>query len=326
MEQKNYLKIVWLVAFVAFAAVSCWATAESLHMLLSSWPLIMCWIVTVGFFIIASLGTKMIVDSLNQNVYVEKRGLHLIGGIIIVLVFWLICSMPTNTHTFFYRTVIVDKVTSDLSTTRGYLGQIKNNTNNKNQAQLKINELKNTVDMYLGELEAEIKNEANPGDGPKSSEIRRKLASVLGVDKIDPLSFKGTSAQDRLKLCDAYRTKVYLLAESREENIRNTILSPNADNLKEVKSIDANLALVRKYINDGTIDLNNPEDVTGDDGVCAKLTEGYSTVKKNRDFVNFASKADENRYTTEHPITEVKRLISVFDVWDDFGSPVKVRG
>lgn len=85
MEQKNYLKLIWMVAFIAFAAVSCWATAESLHLLLSSWPLAMCWVVTVGFFIIASLGTKMIVDSLNQDIYLEKRGLRLVGGIVIVL-------------------------------------------------------------------------------------------------------------------------------------------------------------------------------------------------------------------------------------------------
>lgn len=82
MEQKNYLKLVWMAAFLAFALVSCWATAESLHLLLSSWPVVMCWIVTIGFFIIASLGTKMIVDSLNQNIYLEKRGLHLVGGIV----------------------------------------------------------------------------------------------------------------------------------------------------------------------------------------------------------------------------------------------------
>ena len=127
MEQKNYLKILWVAAFAAFAAVSCWATAESLHLLLSTWPLAMCWVVTIGFFIIASIGTKMIVDSLNQNIYMEKRGMRLIGGLIIVLIFWLVCSMPTNTHTFFYRTLINDMVTTDISTTRGYLGQIKNN-------------------------------------------------------------------------------------------------------------------------------------------------------------------------------------------------------
>lgn len=315
MEQKNYLKLIWMVAFIAFAAVSCWATAESLHLLLSSWPLAMCWVVTVGFFIIASLGTKMIVDSLNQDIYLEKRGLRLVGGIVIVLIFWLICSMPTNTHTFFYRTVINDKVNTDISTTRGYLSQIKNNTNNKTQATVKVNELKNNVDVLLGELEAEIKNEVNPGFGPKSKEILRKFATLLEVDKVEPLSYKGTSKQDRDKLCDAYRTKIYILAENRATNIMVHILSPNSDNIKEVKRDDENLALVKKYIGDKTINLNDAEDV---EDVCDKLNTAYNTVKKNSDFINFSSKTDEANYTADNPITKVKRMISVFDVWEDF--------
>lgn len=315
MEQKNYLKLIWMVAFIAFAAVSCWATAESLHLLLSSWPLAMCWVVTVGFFIIASLGTKMIVDSLNQDIYLEKRGLRLVGGIVIVLIFWLICSMPTNTHTFFYRTVINDKVNTDISTTRGYLSQIKNNTNNKTQATVKVNELKNNVDVLLGELEAEIKNEVNPGFGPKSKEILRRFATLLEVDKVEPLSYKGTSKQDRDKLCDAYRTKIYILAENRATNIMAHILSPNSDNIKEVKRDDENLALVKKYIGDKTINLNDAEDV---EDVCDKLNTAYNTVKKNSDFINFSSKTDEANYTADNPITKVKRMISVFDVWEDF--------
>lgn len=315
MEQKNYLKLIWMVAFIAFAAVSCWATAESLHLLLSSWPLAMCWVVTVGFFIIASLGTKIIVDSLNQDIYLEKRGLRLVGGIVIVLIFWLICSMPTNTHTFFYRTVINDKVNTDISTTRGYLSQIKNNTNNKTQATVKVNELKNNVDVLLGELEAEIKNEVNPGFGPKSKEILRKFATLLEVDKVEPLSYKGTSKQDRDKLCDAYRTKIYILAENRATNIMAHILSPNSDNIKEVKRDDENLALVKKYIGDKTINLNDAEDV---EDVCDKLNTAYNTVKKNSDFVNFSSKTDEANYTADNPVTKVKRMISVFDVWEDF--------
>ena len=315
MEQKNYLKLIWMVAFIAFAAVSCWATAESLHLLLSSWPLVMCWVVTVGFFIIASLGTKMIVDSLNQDIYLEKRGLRLVGGIVIVLIFWLICSMPTNTHTFFYRTVINDKVNTDISTTRGYLSQIKNNTNNKTQATVKVNELKNNVDVLLGELEAEIKNEVNPGFGPKSKEILRKFATLLEVDKVEPLSYKGTSKQDRDKLCDAYRTKIYILAENRATNIMAHILSPNSDNIKEVKRDDENLTWVKKYIGDKTINLNDAEDI---EDVCDKLNTAYNTVKKNSDFINFSSKTDEANYTADNPITKVKRMISVFDVWEDF--------
>lgn len=315
MRQNNYLKFVWAVAFVAFAGVSCWATAESLHLLLSSWPLVLCWIVTIGFFIIASLGTKMIVDSLNQNIYIENKGFHLIGGIIIVLIFWLICSLPTNTHTFFYRTVINDKVNTDISTTRGYLSQIKNNTNNKTQATIKVNELKNNVDVLLGELEAEIKNEVNPGFGPKSKEILRKFAGLLGVDKVEPLSYKGTSKQDRERLCDAYRTKIYILAENRANNIMAHILTPNQDNVKDVKRDDENLALVKRYINDKTLNLNDAEDI---EDVCDKLNTAYNTVKKNSDFVNFSSKEDEANYTANNPITKVKRMISVFDVWEDF--------
>lgn len=318
MEQKNYLKLVWVLSFIAFASVSCWATAESLHLLLPSWPAVMCWIVTVGFFIIASIGTKMIVDSLNQNVYIEKRGAHLIGGIILTLLFWLVCSMPTNTHTFFYRTLINDKVSADISMTRGYLGQIKNNTNNKEQAELKVKELEGNVNTLLGELESEIMNEANPGFGPKSKEILRKFAVLFEIDKIEPLTYKGTSKQERIKLCDAYRKKMFILRDSKANNIKAQILSPSPDNVKEVKAVDENLALVKKYIAEGTIDLNNPEDITGEGGVCDKINDGYNAIKKNKNFVIFSPKTDEDIYTADNPVTKVKRMVSVFDVWHDY--------
>jgi len=60
MEQKNYLKVFCAAAFIAFAAVSCWATVESLHLLLSAKdsniPVIFVWIITVGFFFFFSFG------------------------------------------------------------------------------------------------------------------------------------------------------------------------------------------------------------------------------------------------------------------------------
>lgn len=315
MNQTNYLKLFSLIAFLAFATISCWATAESLHLLLPNLPKIVCWVITIGFFFIASWGSKMIVDSLNQNIYLEKRGLRLVFGIFILIIFWLICSMPTNTHTFFYRNVIGDKVNTDIAITRGYLGQIKNNTKNKDQATLKINELENDIKILLGELEAEIKVETLPGFGKKSKEILRKIADKLGVAKIEPLSHKGVSKQELIMLCDAYRKKIMTLTDTRKNNLISHILSPNPDNLKEAKIHDDNLALVKKYIDEGTIDLNEANDIKD---VCDKLNTGYNTVKKNRNFVNFASEYDEAKYTADNPVTEVKRTISVFDVWTDF--------
>lgn len=73
--------------------------------------------------------------------------------------------------------------------------------------------------------------------------------------------------------------------------------------------------MVKRYINDKTLNLNDAEDI-GD--VCDKLNTAYNTVKKNSDFVNFSSKEDEANYTANNPITKVKRMISVFDVWEDF--------
>lgn len=315
MEQNKFLKLFSVLAFLAFAAVSCWATAESLHLLLPSFPLVMCWIVTIGFFFIASWGTKMIVDSLNQQIYMEKRGLNLIGGIFILIVFWLICSMPTNTHTFFYRNAINDKVTDDISLTKSYLAQIKDNTVTDDKIKLKCVELQNKVDTKLGELKAEIMNDANPGFGPKAKAILREFAEILGVAKIEPLSFKGTSIQDRQKLYDAYRTKMYILLESKTANIIKEMTPSNQDYRVLAERDFKNLELTEQYIKDGTLNLNDAEDIQS---VCDNLNQGYGTIRNYSQFVNFKNENDEIDYTAPNSVTKVKRMISVFDVWKDF--------
>ena len=75
------------------------------------------------------------------------------------------------------------------------------------------------------------------------------------------------------------------------------------------------VVMVQKAVNDGTLDLMRAKDILE---VCDKLNVAYNTVKQNRDFVNFASKADEEAYTADTPVTRVKRMVSVVDVWKDF--------
>lgn len=315
MNENKFLKLFGLLAFLAFAAVSCWATAESFHLLLSSWPLAMCWVVTIGFFFIASWGTKMIVDSLNQKIYLEKRGLRLFGGILILLIFWLACSMPTNTHTFFYRSVINDKVTNDLTTTEGYLMQIRDNATTEARIKIRLAELEKKVDVKLGELKAEIENDANPGFGPKAKEILRDFAEILGVVKIEPLTFKGTSIQDRQKLYDAYRQKMYILMESKKLNIIKEMTPSNNNHQKQADKDYKNLVLVKKYVEDGTLNLNDAEDIKS---ICDKLNAGYATIRTYKQFVDFKDETDQMTYTAPNAVTKVKRMISVFDVWEDY--------
>lgn len=226
MNENSYLKISMVALFLAFAAISCWATAESLHLLLPDWPVAAAWTVTVGFFFIASWGTKMITDSLNQDIYMEHRGLKLLGGILIVLVFWLVCSMPTNTHTFYYRSHVNEEVTQDITTTKAYLEQIKDGTVTANTIKKDLSEFDNKVDVKLGELEAEIKNEANPGFGEKAKSILHEFAELLSVPKIEPLTYRSTSVQARQALYNAYREKIYILAKTKKQNIIRSLTPP----------------------------------------------------------------------------------------------------
>lgn len=315
MDNTNYKKILSLFGFLLSGAVSCWATAESLHLLLATWPIFFCYAIAIGFFIIASIGFKMILDSFNQNVYMENRGTHLVLGTVLVIVFWLFCSMPTNTHTFFYRNLINDRVSNEITTTQGYLAQIKDGTVTEDNINAKITEFRNQVNVKLGQLEAEIRNEANPGNGPRAKAILSEFASLLDVPEIKPLSFKGTSQQEREVLCREYRKMIYTLRDAKEKNIINE-MTPANDNYKKVAERDyKNLDIVKENISNGNIDVNDAEDVKM---VCDKINQGYSTIKMYSQFVNFKNNEDKVAYTASNPQTKVSRLLSVYDVWVDF--------
>jgi len=317
MGQNNYLKIISVIAFIALASVSCWATQESLHLLLPSWPQAICWVVTIAFFIIASWGTKLVVDSLNQNVFVDGRGKKLCAGILIVLVFWLVFSMPTNTHTFFYRNTINSIASFDITTTKSYLDQLKNNTLTEKKILDKQTETSNAVWSLFREFVAEIRNDANPGIGPNARRILTEFATLLQVKEIKPLSYLGTSEQQREKLVIAYRAKIQMLLDTRLMNIRNSMITPDEDTYKKQASADwTNLDLMESAINNHDADLNSADDVNE---LNKRLEKGYSTIKNYHQYIEFLD-GDKDQYLPENgePITKVKRMLSVFGVWKDF--------
>jgi hypothetical protein len=318
MKDNGYLKILWLVGFIAFASVSCWATTESLHLLLASWPKIMCWIVTIGFFIIASIGTKLIVDSLNQNVFVQNPGLELIGGVILVLIFWLIFSMPTNTHTFFYRTTITDVVTQDLSTTEDYLQKLYANVKTENDIKAKQEEITRKVNTQFTAFINEIDNGANPGFDKRAKSILEDIANTLQSGEIPVLSVPSTISPKQMNLIkEQYRKMIYNLLEQRKaeisKNIRNSqesVYKPIAQ--KQIKNIETMKGVVANMGAQGKIDNNviTQADLT--------LKQAYTTIKNYKDFVYFQSNADKELYLAPNQVTKTSRMLSVIDVWKDF--------
>ena len=317
MNENKFLKYFSIAAFVVLVFVSCWATVESLHLLLSTWPIAIFWIVAVIFFVVASIGTKLIVDSFNHNIRVENRPFKLIGGLILVLAFWLCFSMPTNTHTFLYRSVASGIVKEDIQTTVGYLNQLANDTRTEEMINTKLVEFDNKIKAKLTELEIEIKNEANPGFGPHATEILRQFAELLDVPKVEPISNRGIgTVEQRNKLVDMYREKIYALAETKKDAIRKSMENTNKNEYQGVaKTCVLNLNAIANDMNKNSSALNN---VKFADELNNRLSDGYATIKIYNNFVSFDSESDKSRYTAENPVTKVKRLMSVFDVWKDF--------
>ena len=306
MNGKAFFKIGAILFYLVLAAYSCWATTHSLHLLMPTVPTILVWGITIAFFIVASFGTKLIVDSLNQNVYQENRRGMLIGGIVLTALFWLVCSMPTNTHTFFYNQKIGDVITQDINVTQGYLKQL---------AERQVTDPEFTeLEEMVGDLQLAMNNEFNgvpgkssgrKGNGQFVMESMRKINNELGSDiHIDP----------RNNVYDVQILNRYNTAITRELNKvkRNQYQTQDADKAQLISDdLDVMADTLDIMVDAGSID----EDII-------KQTEGvlqraYALIKLNAKYVMFDLN-DEDIYTADNLVTRTKRLLSVFDVWADF--------
>lgn len=317
MEQKRTLKLFYLLAFVAFAGVSCWATSESLQLLLPSWPAIMCWIVTIGFFVIASLGTKMIVDSLNQHIYLEKRGARLFGGILITLIFWLICSMPTNTHTLFYRSSIADVVLQDVATTKGYMERLRDNVKIEETIKSKHAELDAKISAKLGELEAELNNPNNPGNGPKVRSILSEISQILECEPISPLSGNCNTPTQRRAAYQQYVKVITKAQDYKKELIVNRGRHEQEGEYRRIAEAHVNILneVEKKVAEMGAMgDVDNNLIQQAD----VQLKNAYTTIKTYQDFIIFDNQEDSDLYCANDQVTKVTKMLSVIDVWKDF--------
>lgn len=324
MTNFNFGRFFSILLFLAFAGISAWATAESFHLSLDTWPKVLCWVMAAGFMVVASIGTKLIVDSLNQNIDVDNRGWQLVGGIILLIAFWIVCSMPTNTHTFFYRSDIHRVVNDDIATTEAYLQQLERFTVNANYKTEKINHLKEQVELKLGELEGEIRNEANPGFGTKSKQILREFASLLDMPKMEQLSV-GQNAS-RQQVIDAYRSKIYALRDAKIREIQNETEAAESSLFKnKAKEHLAELRNVRIAIDTGAVDLNIAEQVAAVEKV---IDRAYKTIGAYSEFVNFKGHDKEIYVPSDgkEAITKVKSTISVYYVWKNMLTTNKYEG
>ena len=310
-----------LAAFLVLMGVSCWATVESLHLLLPDWPVALFWAVTVIFFVVASLGTKMIVDSFNRKLFIDNRGWRLIGGLILLFFFWLCFSLPTNTHTFFYLSSIDDVLIRDLTETKGKLQELANEGQaGKIIAQEKA-DFENKIDATFSKFAAEINNPGNPGWADKAEAVIIELESALG--KIQRLKLRCNKFQCRQELISEMRKQVDDLLQSKLRTTYDTRLENINRGLdkREIDNLIAKIEGVQKKIEIKGGNHGEPTEETTN-----MLSQAYTIITRYSDVLinEFEQQyPDKIKNTIEDKkayagVTKTEKMRSVIDVWKDF--------
>ena len=192
MNEKSLFQKISVAAFLLFAIISCIATAQSLSLTLEmgipSWlSFTIMFVFAFGLYLLTSYCFKLVIDACNMDVYVDHRRRDFILGLFGVILFWIVCSMPTNTHTFFYRNCITDVTLDDLKHTEGYLNDIRDNTFAEEKFRLQCADLESKVHAKLEDLKFEIEG-PDHGDGPKAQAILVEITELLKcspITKID---------------------------------------------------------------------------------------------------------------------------------------------
>ena len=333
MNQNKFLRIFSFFAFIAFMLISCWATVESLHLLLPDWPIPIFWILTVGVFVLASMGSKLIVDSFNPNDYVPNKGWRLIGGVVLLGLFWILFSLPTNTHTFFYKSVVKEVLQTELVFVKDKLEELADGGRAKKMVETEKNELISKVEAAFQSLEREILDPNNSGYGPKAEKALLDLQAILGKSFQKPKYV--SSREGRLNCLESLKKQkddlLKIELDRKDRELENRLSTKNIQN--EIKSnivyISQALQLLQKDSKAFFTPQKNSKGVVVDNFEITKniLTNSLSTIRNYSDsFVDVYSNEKSilgDDYQTngkkgQDIISKTKRLESVIDVWKDF--------
>lgn len=315
MRTENLKNWGAFIGFIILAAISCWATEHSFHLLIKWMPEPFVWGLTIAFFIVASYGTKMIVDALNKDLWIEHRRRTFWIGVVLVFIFWFLMSMPTNTHTFFYNHNIGNKVQEDLTNTSSYLEQIRSRQN--------VDSAYYTIHNLVNDKFKLVEAEFNGTGGTMRNGNGEYVRKLLG--EINPILEKEISGSSirfndekwawrstDQKICTGYENqKNRSLEQIKDQNykVSRASAAEAADNIRKIGLMNDT---IKTMVELGSI---HEDVITQAEGV---ILGGYTCIKNNQKYVVFDDSKDKMLYTAENLETNTKRMLSVIDVWIDF--------
>lgn len=316
-------KILWFIGFVVAAAISCWATSSSLILMMpslfSSNPivrLIMVWLLVIIIYVLASLAMKWVIDSVNNDGTLEHPKAMLWGGIATLCVSWIIISLPTNAHTFFYKLKIGDVITEDLSTTRTYSQQLADRIVIAPEYSILENDVLKEWELFEKEVKSGI---TGSGFGKYAASHISKINTKLTSKYFIPTPKNTNKAKDDENTALLNYWKENYLAKRLEE-IKSDKYQVDKKLAKEARMNVNNMVAMEDsihqliYTNQISEEIAEPL-ITQADGV---LKKSYTDIKKSSKYVKFKGN-DESLYTKDNIETKTSRFLNPYAVvWDYF--------
>lgn len=169
-EPWSTKQVLALVLYLVFLSVSVWATGQSLARSVNV-PVIVCY----GIGMAALLGASFCLGLIRSSI-INRRPFTLIFGISVFLFLWLV-SLVSNTHNFYFVSSIDDIRQEELREAKNSLEQMKD----KGVESITNAERRFTsqVEGLITSLEQQIRNEGNPGIGPKARIIIDSLSTLI---------------------------------------------------------------------------------------------------------------------------------------------------
>jgi hypothetical protein len=219
----------WFCAFffVFFASVSCFCTTQSLCLSLGfeGWPLfVIVFLVTLGIYCVTSFFLVRIWNY-NNDKYRIAHGITdvmqrnwTIGGVVMVIFLWIIFSFPTNTHDLVFQKKANEVARQELSNQLSIFQKAASTTTE--DVSIRYSNLRKELDSivnYLqGEFDREIKDDKNPGLGPKAYEDLAEIEEACIGER--GKGFHHTTQKDRSdgekkRILDYYNPQIVQLKE-----------------------------------------------------------------------------------------------------------------
>ena len=339
----------WLCAlfFIFFAGISCFCTTQSLCLSIGfeGWPMfIIVFLITLGIYCVTSFFLVRIWNYNNDrfrtanNITDVMQRNWIIGGILMVVLLWVIFSFPTNTHDLIFQkkanAVARAEIGNQLNIFQKAASSIDQDV--RQCYSLKRIALNDTIEKLKGEFDREIDDDTRPGLGPRAKEILAQIEEVCTQARGKGFHHtvqRDRSPAERTRIKDYYHPQISQLhdiAKKRLDDEEKEELRLTADKKIEFEKRVNELTSLYNELDDAkeTWSFSSMSPTISLEKAKKLIQKGYNDPDYKANILNNVvllkdkNLNDEKKYDYSnvqgYNIYSIERLYNAREVWQDF--------